>query len=121
MPSSLELPEPRTRRRAHPKQQRGTRLSKSCWLSWLALTALLLTGCRSFVNSSPNLRWWLFANFGADQLCPEMLKRGAPLKLKPNGNTINLFAEPQFTLAHSGAGQPQFQLFSGVNLQFSLR
>ncbi len=40
---------------------------------------------------------------------------------KPNGNTINLFAEPQFTIAHSGAGQPQFQLFSGVNLQFRLR
>ena len=40
---------------------------------------------------------------------------------KPSGTTINLFAEPQFTLAHSGTGQPQFQLFSGVNLQFSLR
>ena len=40
--------------------------------------------------------------------------------VKPSGTTINLFAEPQFTVAHEGAGQPEFQLFSGVNLQFPM-
>jgi len=40
--------------------------------------------------------------------------------LRPGGTTINAFAEPQFTVAHHGAGQPKFQVFMGVNLQFAL-
>ena len=35
-----------------------------------------------------------------------------------DGSTINLFAEPQWTVIHHGAGQPKFQLFAGVNFQF---
>lgn len=38
-----------------------------------------------------------------------------------NGTTVNLFAEPQITIAHSGPGQPQFQIFAGLNLQFPIR
>ena len=34
------------------------------------------------------------------------------------GMTINIFAEPQWTLAHEGIGQPKFQVFAGVTLQF---
>jgi hypothetical protein len=37
--------------------------------------------------------------------------------LRPDGATINAFAEPQFTVAHDGAGQPKFQVFMGLNLQ----
>jgi len=37
-----------------------------------------------------------------------------------SGVIINLFAEPQVSIAHSGTGQPQFQLFAGVNIQFPL-
>lgn len=33
------------------------------------------------MNGSPELRWWLFSNFGASKICPEMQKRGVPLKL----------------------------------------
>ncbi len=40
--------------------------------------------------------------------------------VRPGGVTINVFAEPQFTIAHDGAGQPKFQVFAGVNLQFPL-
>jgi hypothetical protein len=40
--------------------------------------------------------------------------------LRPGGATINAFAEPQPTVAHDGAGQPKFQLFMGLNLQFPL-
>lgn len=50
--------------------------------------AVVGVGCpcvRSAVNASPELRWWLFANFGASQVCPEMLKRGVPLKLAELG------------------------------------
>ena len=46
---------------------------------------------RGHVNSSPNLRWCLFSHFGADKMCPEMLKRGAPLSLVPGGNTLGRF------------------------------
>ena len=39
---------------------------------------------------------------------------------QPDGTTINVFAEPQWTIAHHGAGQPEFQVFAGVNLQFPI-
>jgi hypothetical protein len=45
-------------------------------------------GCpctRGAINASPGLRWWLFSNFGASKICPEMLKRGVPLKLPQYG------------------------------------
>lgn len=70
----------------HPRRH-----AVALWVIACALVATFSVSCKSFVNASPNLRWWLFANFGADQLCPEMLKRGAPLKLNPNGNTIGRF------------------------------
>jgi len=38
--------------------------------------------------------------------------------MQSDGTTINVFAEPQWTVAHHGVGQPKFQLFAGVNLQF---
>ena len=31
---------------------------------------------------------------------------------------VNAFAEPQFTIYHKGNGQPAWQLFSGINLQW---
>lgn len=36
------------------------------------------------------------------------------------GTTVNAFVEPQWTVAHDGAGQPKFQVFAGVNLQFPI-
>lgn len=43
---------------------------------------------RGAVNQSPELRWWLFSSFGATRLCPEMLKRAAPLRLTPGGSVV---------------------------------
>lgn len=40
--------------------------------------------------------------------------------VRSDGTTINAFAEPQWTIAHHGAGQPKFQLFAGVNMQFPI-
>lgn len=37
-----------------------------------------------------------------------------------SGTSINVFAEPQWTVAWDGEGQPQFQVFGGVNMQFLL-
>ena len=39
---------------------------------------------------------------------------------QPDGATINVFAEPQWTITHRGAGQPAFQPFAGLNLQFPI-
>lgn len=61
--------------------------------AFLAVVCLALAvvgvGCpcvRGVVNDSPSLRWWLFSNFGASKICPEMLKRGVPLKQQALGN-----------------------------------
>jgi hypothetical protein len=51
----------------------------------LAVTGVGCPCARSAVNASPELRWWLFSNFGASKICPEMLKRGVPLKLPQFG------------------------------------
>lgn len=40
--------------------------------------------------------------------------------VRPSGTTLNVFAEPQWTIDHKGAGQPQFQVYAGVNLQFPI-
>ncbi len=32
---------------------------------------------------------------------------------------VNMFAEPQYSIAHEGAGQAKWQVFTGVNLQFA--
>lgn len=61
--------------------------------AFMAMLVLALAfagvGCpcvRGAVNASPELRWWLFSNFGANKICPEMSKRGVPLKLPAMGN-----------------------------------
>ena len=64
------------------------------------LVAVLGVGCpciRNTINDSPSIRWWLFSNFGASKMCPEMLKRGAPLKLSPDGNVVGRFFPTQCT------------------------
>jgi hypothetical protein len=38
-----------------------------------------------------------------------------------NRTSINVFAEPQWTVAWNGVGQPKFQVFGGINLQFPIK
>jgi hypothetical protein len=60
----------------------------------VAALGLLGASCglfRGAINSSPGIRWWLFSHYGAEKMCPEMLKRGAPLNFVPGGNTIGRF------------------------------
>lgn len=35
-----------------------------------------------------------------------------------NGTTANLFIEPQWSIANDGPGQPDFQIYAAINLQF---
>lgn len=44
--------------------------------------SMLSTGCASIINRDPNLRWWAFKTYGADRICPEILKSSVPLKLQ---------------------------------------
>ena len=98
----------------------------------LFLVLVLGVGCpcvRSAVNASPGLRWWLFSNFGAQRMCPEMLKRGVPLKLLPTGNTVGrLFPEQcnyqvndqaqSVTLSFSGTGSAWTPIAGRVGNEF---
>jgi hypothetical protein len=43
------------------------------------------------------------------------------VKVLDSGTSLNIFLEPQWTVSRSGAGQPQFQVFAGVNLQFPMK
>lgn len=52
--------------------------------------------CRPAINSSDSVRWWLFSNFGAQRICPEMMKHGVPLKLSlVSPNAIGRFFPSQ--------------------------
>jgi len=60
----------------------------------LILVVVTVGGCALFrgtVNASPSLRWWLFSNFGAGSICPELYRTSAPLKLSPGGNSVGRF------------------------------
>ena len=61
----------------------------------LALTVLVIAivgaGCpclEAATEASPSLRWWLFSNYGAERICPEMLKKGVSLRLQERAPTI---------------------------------
>lgn len=43
------------------------------------------------------------------------------VRVLKGGATLNAFIEPQWTAARSGVGQPQFQVFVGINLQFPVK
>jgi len=56
--------------------------------------SVALAGCPcagSVVNANPQLRWWLFSNFGASRICPEMLKVGVSLKLDSGSPAVGRF------------------------------
>ena len=60
---------------------------------------------------------WAFNLETNDYHVPIGLGIGKVIKM---GNTVfNIFAEPQFTLLHEGVGQPEVQLFIGLNTQFT--
>jgi hypothetical protein len=88
----------------------------------LLLVTFVAVGCpciRGPVNASPGLRWWLFSNFGAQRMCPEMLKRGAPLKLIPTGNTIGRFFPEQCSHLVNDANQTITLNFSGTGFAWT--
>ena len=65
----------------------------------LALTLVFVvassSGCSGIVNASPALRWWLFSNFGAQQVCPEMMKASVSLRTQDRAPGIGRFFPSQ--------------------------
>jgi hypothetical protein len=83
----------------------------------LVYVSLLFVGCPCFrdpINASPQIRWWLFANFGAHRICPEMQKRAAPLRLAPNPNAVGRFFPEQCQTTVNDAAQTVTLSFSGT-------
>jgi len=91
-------------------------------LGLAVLLVLSISGCglfRGSVNASPELRWFLFSNFGAQRMCPEMLKRSAPLKLAANGNAIGRFFPERCTAQVNDAAQTVTLAFSGTGFAWT--
>ncbi|WP_374028966.1 hypothetical protein [Bdellovibrio bacteriovorus] len=62
---------------------------------------------------------WYFNWETGDYYLPIGLGVGKVWKLE-SGITLNLFAEPQWTVAHEGDGVPNYQTFVGLNFQFPI-
>lgn len=94
---------------------------KRVWF-WVPVAAGLLFGSacyRDTINNSPGLRWWLFSNFGATRVCPEMLKRGAPLKLVEGGNTIGRYFPERCVTQVNDATQTVTLQFGGTGFAWT--
>jgi hypothetical protein len=73
---------------------RKARLAPAALVLAALVVAITVGGCRCLapvVNPSPGLRWWLFANFGAGKMCPELLKRGMGLRMQDGGPAVGRF------------------------------
>lgn len=73
---------------------RTPRTRKAAFALGILALATMGSGCPctdSVINSSPWLRWQIFAMFGANKLCDEMVKRGAPLRMSDGAPVIGRF------------------------------
>lgn len=70
-------------------------------------------GKGTYMGSAP---LWVFDFENSTYNVPFGIRLGKVVKA---GNTVfNMFIEPQFTMLHDGVGQPETQIFSGINMQF---
>jgi hypothetical protein len=76
-------------------------------------------GCpciRGPVNSSEAIRWWLFSQFGAQKICPEMTKKGVPLKM--GGATVGRFFPTQCNVQLSDPDRSMAVAIAGSGYAF---
>jgi hypothetical protein len=91
---------PTSRRAPRPGAVRRPRRVAPAALALLVLVSMTcVAGCpcvHGIVNASEGLRWWLFSSFGAERMCPEMLKHGGvALRLTDRGAAIGRFFPSQ--------------------------
>lgn len=76
-----------------------------------------VAGCawfRSAVNNSPGLRWWLFSNYGAQQICPKVLSSGIGLRLNNGSDIVGRFFPNQCSQQVNDARQTVTVAFAGT-------
>jgi hypothetical protein len=71
----------------------------------LALLLATLPSCNGIINGSPDLRWWLFSKFGANKICPEMLKRSVPVHLAERAPSVGRFFPTSCNVTVNDRGQ----------------
>ncbi len=79
-----------------------TMLRRAASLS-LAILVVALSGCAGIVNNDPDLRWLLFSHFGANRVCPEMLKTSVPIRLQDRAPAVGRFFPMTCNVAVDGA------------------
>jgi len=82
----------------HKKAKKPASTARAALSVGAIAAAFSFAGCpclESIVNPSPGLQWWLFSNFGASRMCPEMLKKGVPLRLADRSPAIGRFFPQQ--------------------------
>jgi hypothetical protein len=105
-------------------RRRSSARPAGAFLALLVLVfSFVLAGCPcagSVVNANPQLRWWLFSNFGASRMCPEMLKVGVSLQLDPGSPAIGRFFPMTCTYNVDDARQVVAMTFSGTGYGYMM-
>ncbi len=87
------------------------------------VVAIVVSGCatclRGPINASPGFRWWLFSNFGASKICPEMLKRGVALRTQDRAPAVGRFFPNQCTVDVDDAQKLVTVHFSGTGYAYT--
>ncbi|MFO0757330.1 MAG: hypothetical protein U0359_12615 [Byssovorax sp.] len=91
--------------RAGMRRIAGRALAALLALAALAIFVPGTSGCAAIINNSPELRWKLFSLFGAQRICPEMLKRSVSIRLQDRSPAIGRFYPMQCTYAVDDARQ----------------
>jgi hypothetical protein len=93
----------------------------------LSLTTLVLavsaSGCpcaAAVTDASPGLRWFLFSNFGASKICPEMLKLGVSLKLQDRAPAVGRFFPMQCSYNVNDSSQTVTVHFAGTGYGYMM-
>jgi hypothetical protein len=110
-------PEARSTKRGGKKPKKGPGTARAFAAVGAIAASFSVAGCpclESVVNPSPALQWWLFSNFGASRMCPEMLKQGLPLRLQNGQPAIGRFFPTQCSHAVDDARRTVAVSFAGT-------
>jgi hypothetical protein len=110
-----------TTRRA-PRARRPPRTAPAALVLLVMVLITTASGCpcvRSVVNASDGLRWWLFSTYGAQQMCPEMLKHGGiALRLQDRPAAVGRFFPTQCAHRIDDANRTVTVDFTGTGYAF---
>ncbi|MBK8251594.1 MAG: hypothetical protein IPK82_02870 [Polyangiaceae bacterium] len=109
-------------KRAAKKPKRQGSTARAAAAVGAIAASFSFAGCpclESVVNPSPALQWWLFSNFGASRMCPEMLKQGLSLRLQERQPAIGRFFPSQCSYAVDDNRRTVAVSFSGTGYGYT--